>query len=333
MTERAGPLVSVLTPVYNGAAYLRECIESVRAQTWPTWEYVIADNHSTDGTRELAESYAARDPRIRVVTGDVTVSAIANHNRAFALMSPAAAYAKVVHADDWLFPECLTRMVEVAEAHPSVGVVGAYRLAGARVELEGLPRSSTVVAGRDICRAGLLGGPYVFGSPTSVLFRAALLRGRDAVYDESTIHADEVACYELLQRSDFGFVHQVLTYTRVHEASMTSSFARRMDSYHAGALLMLHRFGPPCLTPEEYAERRRLRLRNYYRCLARAALGRRDRAYWDYHRTLLARVDAPLSVRRVAGALLGAAVDRLARAASALTALAADRPGERRRAC
>ena len=34
----------------------------------------------------------------------------------------------MVHADDWLFPECIMQMVKVAEAHPSVGIVGAYRL-------------------------------------------------------------------------------------------------------------------------------------------------------------------------------------------------------------
>jgi hypothetical protein len=146
-----------------------------------------------------------------------------------------------------------------------------------------------------------------------VLFRADLLRGGHPVYDESTIHADEVACYEILQRADFGFVHQVLTYTRVHEASVTTSFARRMDSYHAGALLVLHRFGPVYLTPAEYAARRRVRLRNYYRCLARAALAGRDRRYWDYHRGVLARVGEPLSPFRVIGALVGGVADALAR--------------------
>jgi len=60
------PLVSVLTPVYNGAEFLSECIESVLAQTYQNWEYTIVDNCSTDGTAEIARRYAAKDSRIRL---------------------------------------------------------------------------------------------------------------------------------------------------------------------------------------------------------------------------------------------------------------------------
>ena len=57
------PLVSVVTPVYNGAEYLAECIESVFNQTYENWEYVISDNCSTAGSLEIIRGYEARDPR------------------------------------------------------------------------------------------------------------------------------------------------------------------------------------------------------------------------------------------------------------------------------
>ena len=59
------PLVSVVTPFYNSTQYLAECIESVLAQTHGEFEYILSDNCSTDGSTDIAESYARRDSRIQ----------------------------------------------------------------------------------------------------------------------------------------------------------------------------------------------------------------------------------------------------------------------------
>jgi len=65
------PLVSVVTPVYNGAEFLPQCIESVLAQTYRNWDFTIVNNCSTDDTLSVCLKYAAIDPRIRVVTNRV----------------------------------------------------------------------------------------------------------------------------------------------------------------------------------------------------------------------------------------------------------------------
>ena len=57
------PFVSVLTPVYNGAKFLRECIESVLNQDYENWEYVLVNNHSTDNSLQIMREYAAKDDR------------------------------------------------------------------------------------------------------------------------------------------------------------------------------------------------------------------------------------------------------------------------------
>ena len=62
------PFVTILTPVYNGEKYLAECIESVLAQTYRNWEYIIVNNCSTDRSLEISERYAQNDPRIKVRT-------------------------------------------------------------------------------------------------------------------------------------------------------------------------------------------------------------------------------------------------------------------------
>ena len=85
MTLREEPLVSVLTPVYNGEAYLTECIESVLSQTYQNFEYLIVNNNSTDGTLQIAQHYASLDKRIRIHSNDELLDVISNHNRAFNL--------------------------------------------------------------------------------------------------------------------------------------------------------------------------------------------------------------------------------------------------------
>jgi glycosyltransferase involved in cell wall biosynthesis len=311
------PLVSVLTPVYNGERYLVECIESILRQTYRNWQHVIVDNRSRDRTATIADDYARKDPRIRVVRCDTFVGAAENHNRALRHLSQHAVYCKFLHADDWLFPTCLEQMVGLAESQPTVGVVGAYRLDGERVNLDGLPYPSTLIPGRYLCRATLLGQLYVFGSPSSVMFRAALIGKHGFDAERFRRHSDSAACLEVLRESDFGFVHQVLTYTR-RPAEAQTSLSVRLNSYLAEEVVALARYGPIFLTPEEHSLRYRSRLRRYRRFLASKLLRRQDSTFWEYHRHIGVTLGLPLNTGRLALAVLSLAADFAARPARRL---------------
>ncbi len=300
MISGAPPLVSVVTPVYNGEPYLRECIESIRAQTYPNWDYTIVNNCSEDRTREIAEEYAARDPRIRVHNNARFVRQIANHNIAVRQISPASKYCKIVAADDWLFPECLSRMVELAEANPSVGLVSAYGLQGTAVVWTGLPFSKSCVPGREVCRDKLLGGPYLFGAPTSVLYRADLVRARPEFFNESNLHADTEVCFDLLKAHDFGFVHQVLTFTRTQDDSL-SSFSDDIRSTLPANVYYLQKYGAEFLSEAEVEERLAFRMKQYYEFLGKSVFRGRDRAFWTFHKNKLRDLGRPLDYWRLGG--------------------------------
>jgi glycosyltransferase involved in cell wall biosynthesis len=297
------PLVSVVTPVYNGEKHLAACIESVLAQQYGNWEYIVVNNCSSDTSLEIAQRYARADPRVTVRTNDRFLRAIENHNHALRQISSASAYCKVVHADDWLFPACLRQMVDVAEANPSVGIVGAYRLDDRWVDLDGLPYPSTVVPGREVCRLQLLSGIYVFGSPTSLLIRSDIVRARDRFYDESHPWADTEACYEILREWDFGFVHQVLTATRRHRESYSASVGE-LNTKMLGRLALLKKFGPIYLDDEEYQERLARVLAAHYEFLGKNVFYRRGRAFWGYHRQGMDSLGHPLHWWRLAAAAL-----------------------------
>jgi len=294
MEFQTQPLVSVVTPVYNGERYLRECIESVLAQTYQNWDYTIVNNCSTDRSLEIAQEYADKDSRISIHNNQEFLGIIANHRTALRRISERSKYCKVVFADDWLFPECITKMVELAEANLSVGIVGAYGLTSTKVTWNGLPYQRNVVSGREICRSTLLGGRYIFGTLTSLLIRSDLVRALKAFDEYSNLHADTEACYELLQHSDFGFVHQILTYTRTDNDS-TLAYCDRINTLKAATLLHVIRHGPVYLTEAQLASCVELRMKDYYRFLAQSVLQSRGTEFWVYHKTALEQMGHPLN--------------------------------------
>jgi glycosyltransferase involved in cell wall biosynthesis len=271
-----------LTPTYNNEAFLVECIESVLAQTYDHWEYLIVDDASTDATIDLALSYAEKDPRIVVHRHQKRLGVPANWNRALGYLSTDSAYTKFVHADDALTPECIERMVACAEENPTAGVISAYRRDGTRVNLRGLDPDRTLFRGSEVLRATLLGEVYVFGSPTSLLLRTDLVRKHMPLYDETTLHADTEACFDLLRDSDLGFVHDVLTFTRRHKGAVTN-YAYWLGTYRPSQLKMHQRHGKAFLSQDEY-ERRLATLTLYYlRFLAKRLLRLRDVRFRRFH--------------------------------------------------
>jgi glycosyltransferase involved in cell wall biosynthesis len=294
----AQPLVWVVTPVYNGERYLAECIESVLAQTYDNWQYLVVDNCSTDRTAEIVRAYAARDARVRLHEYREFLPIIANWNRALRLIPSEAKYCKVVHADDTLFRECLERMADVAERNPSVAIVTSYALWGDEVRHHLVPYPLEVVDGREICRSTLVGEGYVFGSPSSLLLRAADVRARPAFYSEQNLHADSEVCFELLRDADLGFVHQILTRTRVHAEAMTS-FSVKVNSFHYGWLAIHLKYGELYLARRAYYLWLAYRLQSYATFLAKASIKAefRDPQFRKHHRVALGRLLRSLGSR------------------------------------
>jgi glycosyltransferase involved in cell wall biosynthesis len=291
----------VVTPFHNAAATLDECVTSVRRQTLGDWEYVLVDNASTDGSDDVARRHAAQDPRIRVLRTPMFYPQVANYNFALQQISPTSRYCKLVQADDWIFPECLARMVEAAGSDARIGLVSSYYLSGDKVEGDGLPYPSHHVDGRLLCRRQLLSGMFMFGSPSCVMYRADLVRGREAFFDEGRLHEDTEACYRLLETYDLGFVHQVLTFKRVDPQSKSG----RVAGFHPhllDKLILVHRFGPVFLGKAECADRRSALESEYYRYLGAAALRRRGTEFWAYHRLGYATTGCSLSRPRIAAA-------------------------------
>jgi glycosyltransferase involved in cell wall biosynthesis len=297
------PLVSVVTPVHNTAAYLAECIESVLAQTYRNYEYVVLDNCSTDGSLDIAKRYAARDSRIRVERTPELLGQVANYNRALELIDGRSRYCKIAQADDWLYSECLADMVAAAETDPGIALVSSYQMAGERIRGQGLPVQgrdalSTVLPGSEACRRYLLSNQYLFGSPTSVLYRSDVIRERVPFYPSASYHEDSEICFEILKTRKFAFVHKVLSYSRVDNVSLSTVVQEYApDALHA--FIVLHKYGPHYLSEDEYAARVREVTEEIYTVLSYRLLEKDTRRLWEYHRRGFEIAGQNLSFRRL----------------------------------
>jgi glycosyltransferase involved in cell wall biosynthesis len=285
------PLISVVTPFYNTEEYLSECIESVLQQTYSNWEYVLLNNYSTDGSVQIAEHYAKLHPdRIRLEHNSVFLSQVQNYNQVLRFISPKSKYCKFVQADDMLFPQCLELMVDTAERDSSIGVVGSYGLEGYTVEFDGLPYPSPMVDGREVCRLLFLDDLYLFGSPTQLLIRSDLVLGRTPFFNESYYpFEDAVVILELLEHCNFGFVHQVLTFSRRDDRSVMRSLLA-LDCLIATRLLLLREFGQRFLEPEEYQVQLKRKERTYAHLLVDAMVALRGKSFWEFHEAMRKRM-------------------------------------------
>ncbi|MEJ8849000.1 glycosyltransferase family A protein [Variovorax rhizosphaerae] len=168
------PLVSFHVPVYNGAAYLREALDSISAQTFDDWECLLIDDCSTDGSPGILQD-ACRDARFRVVRQPANLNVANASNLAIRLAR--GKYLARLDQDDVAEPTRLAEQVAFMESHPEVDVCGGALLYfGLQNGLVSLPADDGTI------KANLLTGMNNIGNPASTV-RMDFLRQHSIVND------------------------------------------------------------------------------------------------------------------------------------------------------
>ncbi|CAN5226314.1 hypothetical protein BH10PSE6_BH10PSE6_00920 [soil metagenome] len=113
--------VTVVIPARNAEATLAEALDSLLAQTRGDWTALVVDDGSTDSTQALAQSYAERDPRIRLLAdGRRSEGVSAARNRGIA--EATGDWLWFLDSDDWVEPAFLQKVLAVLAAHPGARV-------------------------------------------------------------------------------------------------------------------------------------------------------------------------------------------------------------------
>src|SRR5450432_2207739 len=203
-------------------------------------------------------------------------------------------------------------MVEAFEQSETIGLVSSYDLKAGKVRGSGIPYQTTPFPGTDIARLTLRDSIFPFGSPTTVMYRSSMVREAHPFFAEGLLHEDTEKCMQILEDWDFAFVHQVLSFVRTDNESITSA-ARRFETFTVDRYIVVQRYATRFLAPDEAAALKAQTRRDYYRFLAAAALRLREPEFWHYHekglKTLNESLDRPFLLTQMGWVMLGLAAN------------------------
>ncbi len=207
------PVVSIGLPVYNGARFLAQALDSLLAQTYRDFELIISDNASSDATPAICADYAARDGRIRYIRQPVNIGA--PRNWSFVVTVARGTYFKWASCNDLCAPEMIERCVSVLVQQPqAVLCYGRTSLVDAETGEEELYSGDVAIDDElPSDRLASLMSKLRLNNAQSGLIRADALR--DTGLDRPYPAGDIPLMIELVLRGSFVLLPNVLLFRRM----------------------------------------------------------------------------------------------------------------------
>lgn len=220
MTTNNLPLVSVCIPAYNNADYISETIDCILNQTYKNIELVICDDHSTDKTIEVIQSYS--DPRVKLFLNEKNLGMSGNWNNC--LNHCTGEFIKLICADDMLANDALEKEVMALINHPSAVMSESdtqFRdLQGNTKGSYTRYKKSGLVDGKVIARAGLF-SRNLFGAPLNNTFRRSVLEQVHGFDPSFKYILDYDFWVSIACHGDVYIIHEPLNYFRLRSDSNT----------------------------------------------------------------------------------------------------------------
>lgn len=216
------PLVSVIMPVYNGAKYLREAIDSILSQTLNDFELIIINDGSTDESETIIQSYS--DPRIVYLKNEINSKICVTLNKG--LNAARGKYIARMDCDDIAVPERLAVQSKYLEKHNDIGIVGSDIIVFGKGITE---YRFNYPSDKDECKAGLLF--FTCFAHPAVMMKSEIIRKFQIQYNEEYLGLED---YELWWRlsgyCEVANIRQPLLRYRKHYAQETQNVSKETKS-------------------------------------------------------------------------------------------------------
>lgn len=285
-------LISVVIPVYNVEKYLRECVDSVLAQTYRNFEIVLVDDGSPDNSGSICDDYASKHQNIKVVHKCNEGLGLARNS---GMEVCHGKYVFFLDSDDSLRPDTLQRLIEVAETHKAQAVHGRpVRFTESGHYRGNVERGETVVLkGNNTLRLNAICHFYAFpgeegvatqGSAWCALYDLDFIRKHNLLFksEREYISEDYVFNYEVALKADcICQIPDTLYRYRVNPNSLTQSpkpdvMERTVDYCNkVEAMMLKDGFGPEASIRAFGYAASRIRAQYKYMYLSNAALSQK----------------------------------------------------------
>ena len=235
------PLVSIGLPVYNGARWLDEAIQSILSQTFRDLELIICDNASTDNTQAICERWARLDTRVRYYRNETNIGLMPNHNLAFSYAR--GEFFQWFAYDDQHHPESIEKRAALLQQRPDIVLVYT---AAVGIDADGSkssPSSSNFDLDHD--RVSDRFSMLIQNIPASEAVIYGLIR-RDVLAKSlllrNCLGADRCLLAELALSGRMYKIPTVLFFRRLHKGNMVTSQEEpwRFRPEYSGKLIFPH---------------------------------------------------------------------------------------------
>jgi len=227
------PLITIGIPTYNNHETITQTIDSLKAQTFASWECFITDDSQDDLTFEAARLAIADDPRFTLIKNPQRLGAAANWNKCLSLAS--GNYFKLLCADDVLKENALELQLAALSEHTgSLLCIGRRDIINSvgkiLIKDRGLRSKKMEIGKAEVVRKFIQAGTNVFGEPSFALFQTQVLRDVGGFDNRWNYLIDVVSYLSVLDHGSLVVVDANLGQFRVSSTSWSAALVKQQRS-------------------------------------------------------------------------------------------------------